>query len=114
MKSIEQDIVDRVAREMSANIDRSILKSLGYYADVEFVRSTGTVFGHPYHTVEPRNIEWQDSSKMWDDMVLWCSQMFDCSPANGVWEPHGRWYVNNEKFWFRDEKDLAWFMLRWK
>ena len=114
MKSIEQDIIEQVAQEMSANIDRSILKSLGYYADVEFVRSTGTVFGHLYHTVEPRNIEWQDSRRMWDDIFLWCSQMFGEVGSPWQTEPNRRWYANNSKFWFRDEKDLAWFMLRWK
>jgi len=112
--TLEQDIIEQTAREMSANIDRSILKSLGYYADVEFVRSTGTVFGHPYHTVEPRNIEWQDNSKMWDDMMQWMIATFGPTAKDGVWTLDQRWYVNDGKFWFRDEKDLAWFMLRWK
>jgi hypothetical protein len=25
-----------------------------------------------------------------------------------------RWYMNNSKFWFRDKKDLEWFLLRWQ
>ena len=36
------------------------------------------------------------------------------SPINGVWTPNARWYANNAKFWFRQKKDLEWFILRWQ
>ena len=111
---IEQDIINEAADQMALVIDIGVMKSLGYYKNVEFVRSTGTVFGHPYHTVEPRNIEWQDSRRMWDDMMLWMVATFGPTAKDGVWTLDQRWYVNDSKFWFRDEKDLAWFMLRWK
>lgn len=110
---IEQDIINQAADRMACDIDIGVMKSLGYYKNVEFVRSTGTVFGHPYQTVEPRNIEWQDSRRMWDDMMLWMVAAFGPTAKDGVWTLDQRWYVNNGKFWFRDEKDLAWFMLRW-
>jgi hypothetical protein len=111
--NIEQDILDTAAKQLAAEIDRSVLKSMGYYKDVQLVRDTGTVFGIRYHTMEPRNLEWQDSRKIWDDMMLWCNHAFGELSLPWQTEPNGRWYANNAKFWFRDEKDLAWFMLRW-
>jgi hypothetical protein len=108
---IEQDIIDTAAKQLAAEIDISVMKNLGYYKNVEFVRSTGTVFGHPYHTVGPRT-GWQ-SRRMWDDMMLWMVATFGPTAKDGVWTLDQRWYANNAKFWFRDEKDLAWFMLRW-
>jgi hypothetical protein len=38
---------------------------------------------------------------------------FGPSAEDGVWTPDQRWYANNSKFWFREEKDLEWFMLKW-
>jgi hypothetical protein len=72
---------------------------------MELILSEGTVFGEKYHTVEP--------SKWMFELEDWCVRTFGCSPANGVWEPHGRWYMNNSKFWFREKKDLEWFIIRW-
>ena len=70
--------------------------------------SEGKIFGEQYYTVEPVPYG------AWHDMELWCKKTFGCPPANGVWEPHGRWYMNNSKFWFRDKKDLEWFVLKWE
>ena len=111
--NIEQDIIDTAAKQLAAEIDRSVLKSMGYYKDVQLVRDTGTVFGIRYHTVEPRNLEWQDSRRMWDDMMLWCLDTFGADTSVWSRQPNQRWYVNAGRFWFRDEKDLSWFMLRW-
>jgi hypothetical protein len=54
----------------------------------------------------------------WRDMSDWCSETF--GPVSDVWqadkwftEPGARWYQNNAKFWFRDEADRIWFLLRW-
>lgn len=68
--------------------------------------SEGTVFGEKYYAVEP--IKWMF------ELEDWCVKTFGCPPANGMWQPHGRWYMNNRKFWFRDKKDLEWFVLRWQ
>ena len=112
--NIEQDIIDTAAKQLAAEIDRSVLKSMGYYKDVQLVRDTGTVFGTRYYTVEPRNLEWQDSRRMWDDMMEWMVATFGpLDDSQGVFTPNQRWYANNAKFWFRDQKDLSWFMLRW-
>lgn len=69
-----------------------------------FVIGVGTVYGQLYHTVEPIN-EWLEHYE-------WCEDLFgrECS----VWDHHhARWYINDRKFWFRDEADLLVFILRW-
>ena len=68
--------------------------------------STGTVAGEKYLTVHPFLHDWLS-------MELWCKAQFGSTPVDGVWTPDARWYMNNRKFWFRDEADLSWFILRW-
>jgi hypothetical protein len=46
-------------------------------------------------------------------MMEWTVKTFGPSAWDGVWTPDQRWYANNAKFWFRDAKDLEWFMLKW-
>lgn len=72
----------------------------------------GTVFGARYHTVEPIGGNWHD-------MAEWCIASF--GPPAEIWEAHnymwpecGRWYQNDRKFWFRNEKDRTMFILRWR
>ena len=71
----------------------------------------GTVYGARYYTVAPPlfNVAWRE-------MNVWCQATF--GPSTGsIWatiqEPGERWYQNNAKFWFRDEADRTWFLLRW-
>jgi hypothetical protein len=117
--NIEQEILAIAGKKMADQIDINVLKSLGVYKNVELVRSSGTVYGLHYCTVEPRNLEWQDSRAMWEDMMLWCQGQFGETGSlwnetkNLVQEPHQRWYANDRKFWFRDEADLLMFVLRW-
>jgi hypothetical protein len=50
-------------------------------------------------------------------MSAWCTETF--GPSTGsIWsdkapDPSERWYENNAKFWFSEEKDLTLFILRW-
>ena len=78
--------------------------------------SEGTVYGIRYRTVkpawEPDRTGWYNQD--WDNMVAWCVDTYGPTPDDGVWTPEARWYVNNAKFWFRNERDLALFVLRWK
>ena len=110
---IAKEICEALDREITAQVDINIMKSMGYWQPVELLVDTGTVFGQTYHTVEPRNLEWQDSREMWDSMMLWCHTTFGADSS--VWriEPNQRWYANAGKFWFLNKQDLAWFMLRW-
>ena len=77
--------------------------------------SEGTVFGSTYITVRP-NFSFNRNNflvQSWYDMECWCITQFGPTPEDGVWTPNARWYMNNEKFWFRDQTDLSWFILRW-
>ena len=76
----------------------------------ELICSTGTVFGKRYLTVEPVGGNWLE-------MEAWCSSVF--GTASNIWdtmkaEELGRWYMNDRKFWFLDEKDRTMFLLKWR
>jgi hypothetical protein len=61
-----------------------------------------------FYTVEPIGGNWMD-------MEVWCLKTF--GPSDDVWDFKtcnvGRWYKNDRKFWFRNQKDRDWFVLRW-
>lgn len=72
---------------------------------------TGTVYGSRYYTVEPVGGNWLE-------MEAWCDSTFgECT--NRIWgetktpHPEQRWYANNRKFWFRNERDRTMFVLKW-
>lgn len=73
----------------------------------------GTVYGARYYTVEPQGGSWME-------MEVWCTRTFgepaevwDLKETTYIWPELGRWYMNNRKFWFRNEKDRDWFVIRW-
>ena len=76
--------------------------------------SEGTVYGKRYYTVEPVGGNWRAIED-------WCAQTFGPG-SNKIWQhdmskapaPELRWYMNNRKFWFRDEKDRTMFVLKWR
>lgn len=78
-------------------------------------RSQGQVFGVRYWTVHPvMEPSWvYEHQRHWDSMISWMVETFGPTAHDGVWTPNQRWYANNAKFWFRDEKDLLVFLLRW-
>ncbi len=78
-------------------------------------RSEGRVFGARYWTVHPV-IEpaWNTEPKAWNEMMAWMVETFGPTAKDGVFTPGQRWYVNNAKFWFRNEQDLLLFLLRWQ
>ncbi len=106
--TLEEAILDAAAQRMSDDIDRQVLKNIGYVFDFYLEYSKGTVFGHEYLTVAPMNAEGK-----WSDMMAWMVDTFGPTAKDGVWTADQRWYVNNAKFWFRNEKDFNWFVLRW-
>ena len=78
----------------------------------DLILSEGTVYGATYYCVEP-------VGGSWPEMVAWAKTTYS-DPAE-VWEAHnfmwpdcGRWYMNDRKFWFRDEKDRTMFILKWR
>lgn len=78
----------------------------------DLVLSEGKVYGARYYCVEP-------VGGSWIEMEQWCMDTFG-GPGDRMWgektapEPAQRWYMNNRKFWFRNEKDRNWFILRWR
>ena len=69
----------------------------------------GTVFGQTYYCVEPQGWIWKDFE--WKDMVAWCEETMERQPDTIT--PNLRWYVNGGQFWFRNQKDRDWFIIRW-
>jgi hypothetical protein len=97
--------VQAAAGALARDIDEQVLMSaLGWH---ELVISEGRVYGSRYLTVHPTN------SNQWNNMMQWAVDTFGPSSNDGVWTPNMRWYANNAKFWFRNQKDLDWFIMRW-
>jgi hypothetical protein len=50
------------------------------------------------------------SRKEWDEMSVWMVKTF----GNGDWmTEHGLWVGSDRKYWFRNEADRTFFILRW-
>jgi hypothetical protein len=73
----------------------------------------GYISGEPYHCVNPMPTWDATRFVRWMGWQAWCEKQFGTTPADGVWTPGQRWYVNNEKLWFRSESDMLMFILRW-
>jgi hypothetical protein len=83
---------------------------------VEFELLEGRIHGARYYTVKPLFDWWLPggiTGNNWRVLIEWCEGNFGPIAESGVWEPNGRWYANNAKFWFRDENDRTLFLLRW-
>jgi hypothetical protein len=104
--TLEQTLLKKATQDLSDEIDRGVLKSMGMIFDFYLEHSTGTVYGQPYLTVTPRNAEGK-----WYDMVTWMNNTFGPSPD--LREAKAGWYVDSGKFWFRDARDRDWFVLKW-
>lgn len=103
--NIQDDIINQAARQMAKDIDTEILMTAMDWKP--FALSSGTVYGTKYLTVHPGN------GQAWNEMMAWMIEQFGPSACDGVWTPNMRWYANNAKFWFRDERDLTMFILKW-
>ncbi len=77
----------------------------------DLVLSEGKVYGARYYCVEPIGGNWME-------MESWCLDSYG-NPGQHIWgddkapEPQQRWYMNNRKFWFRNERDRNWFIMKW-
>lgn len=77
----------------------------------DLILNEGRIHGAKYHTVEPVGGNWVA-------MEAWCIQTFgepgEIWPKEEFgWPDNMRWCMNNRKFWFRDEQDRDWFLIRW-
>jgi hypothetical protein len=86
--------------------------NVGMKVDVD----EGRVYGSRYYCAKPvfdPSIQYFGHNHEWDNMIGWCVETFGATSSDGVWTPNMRWYVNNAKFWFRNDGDLNLFLLRW-
>jgi hypothetical protein len=93
---ITQQAIDRLMREINS---RPI---------EDLVLSEGRVHGARYYCVEPIGGNWPDMEK-------WAIETFGA--VGSVWAldpPSKRWYANDRRFWFRNERDRTMFILRWR
>lgn len=82
----------------------------------DLVLSEAKVHGARYYTVEP-------VGGNWSAMTDWCTSTFGeaaevwdikSTDEQFIWPETGRWYKNNRKFWFRNERDRDWFIIKWR
>ena len=84
------------------------------YIAMDMILDEGRVYGARYYTVQPVLPEtYHQVQRTWDDMIRWNVNTFGPAPRQGVFEPGGRWYANNAKFWFRNDQDRTLFLLKW-
>lgn len=103
--NLEQKILNDMARKMAKDIDDEVLMITMKWHKLQL--DEGRIHGARYLTVHPLN------GAEWNDMMEWAVNTFGPTAHDGVWTPGMRWYANNAKFWFRNEKDLTMFILRW-
>ena len=78
------------------------------------IQEQGRHHGARYYTLKPEGYTPNWENQTWHEMVEWCVEQ--CGIAGDVWGEEGvchRWYVNNAKFWFREQEDAIMFILRW-
>lgn len=93
---------------MTAQTIERLMQDLMNRPVEDLVLSEGHVYGARYHCVEPVGGNWLD-------MESWTTETY--GTAGSVWnnEPltPERWYMNDRKFWFRNERDRTLFIMRW-
>ncbi len=97
--------------DFSAQAFKRLIDDIWYSPLQNIVLTEGTVYGSRYYTAEPVGGDWRE-------MEAWCYEMFG-NAGDALWgekapEPAYRWYMNNRKFWFRDEQDRMIFVLKWR
>jgi len=103
--STYDNLIEQAAKQMAKDIDAEVLMTAMGWHSLEI--NEGRVYGARYLTVHPSN------GSAWNEMMQWMVNTFGPTAHDGVWTPGMRWYANNAKFWFRNEKDLSMFILRW-
>ena len=105
--NIEDSIINAAAKRMAKDIDDEVLMTVMGWHEYKLELDEGRVYGARYLTVHPSN------GSAWNEMMTWMVETFGPTAHDGVWTPGMRWYANNAKFWFRNQKDRDWFVLRW-
>jgi len=64
-----------------------------------------------YYTAEVIN-----AGTLWDEIMPWMNDNFGPAAEKitpGLWREGSCWFLNRGEFWFKNKKDLDWFVLRW-
>lgn len=106
----------RVGKSMfSAQALKRLMDDLYKDRPVEdLILTEGKVHGARYFCVQPEG-------GSWTDMEAWARQTYgdpgEIWPLKDTddygWPESNRWYMNNRKFWFREERDRDWFIIKW-
>lgn len=77
----------------------------------DIVLAERRVHGARYYTAEPVGGNWLN-------METWAMDTYGSpgefwSKEDFVWPECPRWFMNDRKFWFRNERDRNWFVMRW-
>ena len=99
----------------TAQVLKRLMEDIANRPIEDILLGEARVSGARYYTVEPIGGNWMD-------MEVWCIKTFGPSAevwnigkdSEFIWPETGRWYKNNRRFWFRDEKDRTMFLLRWR
>ena len=76
------------------------------------ILTEGRVHGARYYCVE-------NVGGNWREMEAWCFKQFGDVGSSIGWQESKnskchRWYMNNRKFWFRNEQDQLMFVMKWR
>jgi hypothetical protein len=81
----------------------------------DLILTESKVHGARYYCVEPVGGNWLEMEK-WsvktygDPGEIWPMKTQD----DFGWPECNRWYMNNRKFWFRNEADRTMFVMKWR
>lgn len=68
--------------------------------------SEARIHGARYYTVEPIFANW-------GELETWAFDTY--GKPSSVWDLElGRWYLNDRRFWFKEQSDVTAFVLRWQ
>ncbi len=93
-------------------IDR-LMRDLTSKPVSDLILSEGQVYGSRYYCVEPIGGNWLD-------MEVWALDTYGGTGSiwgqadNDVPGTYARWYMNDRRFWFRNEADITMFVLKWR
>jgi hypothetical protein len=94
-------------------IDR-LMRDINSQPVSDLTLSEGTVYGARYYCVEPVGGNWRE-------MEDWCIKTYGFTTGS-IWAQevdkttplvNERWYANDRRFWFRNERDRTLFIMRW-
>jgi hypothetical protein len=102
---LTQQAIDRLMRDLNSRPIEELVLGQSTYMDTQ------------YYTVEPIGGNWLametwcvdtfgDRSNVWDITSSYPNEQL-------TWRERGRWYANDRRFWFLNERDRTMFILRW-